>query len=293
MKSRIVVLGATGQVGLELRQLSLLYPQYDFFFLGRDKLNLALHNSINRKLEEYEPDVIINAAAYTAVDQAEADMEIANAINHLAVEQLALYAKQHDIQLVHISTDYVFSGSKKSPYVESDQTEPLSVYGRTKLRGEQAIFHIEPKRTIIVRTSAVYSEFGANFVKTIAQKAREFSELRVVNDQVISPTNAKDLAKIILDILPFIQNHQPEIYHYSNAGECSWFDMAQFIVSNLGGVCKVDPVPSSEYPSVAKRPSHSVLCCDKIKTAFRLDIPHWQDSLEQHRLRENRLVHNE
>ena len=226
-------------------------------------------------------NVIVNCAAYTAVDKAEKEPNQADAINHLAVKSLANIAKSQSIKLIHISTDYVFDGTAHKPYKESDSTNPQSVYGKTKLDGEQAMQAINPVNSIIIRTSWVYSEFGNNFVKTMLRLGKERDELNVVCDQIGTPTNARDLAKAILETIPQLTNDNVEIYHYSNAGVCSWYDFAQTIFEINNIKCQVKPIPSEAYPTPAKRPYYSVIDKGKIVKKFDLDINHWRTSLYQ------------
>ncbi|MEY8702412.1 dTDP-4-dehydrorhamnose reductase [Francisella philomiragia] len=209
-------------------------------------------------------------------------------INHLAVANIAKIAKEYDIKLIHISTDYVFNGHNYRPYLEDDQTNPQGVYGATKLAGEQAILEINPKDSIIIRTSWVYSYYGNNFVKTMLRLGRERDTLGVIYDQVGTPTYAKDLAKAILEILKLLDSrvkHENdggvvEIYNYSNAGVISWYDFAKEIMAIANVDCQVDPIETKDYPTPAKRPHYSVLNKSKIKSDFNIEIPYWKDSLK-------------
>ena len=278
----ILVTGANGQVGSELRELAPKYS-YTFFFTDKDTLDITDKNKIEDFVKEKDIDVIINAAAYTAVDKAETDKENANKVNHLAVRHLAQIAKDHNLSLVHISTDYVFDGKNYKPYTEEDPTNPQGVYGATKLAGEQALQEINPNRSIIIRTSWVYSSHGANFVKTMLRLGKEKKELGVIYDQVGTPTYAKDLAKAILDIIQnskFKTQNSVEIYHYSNEGVLSWYDFAKEIMKMAKLDCQINPIETKEYPTPAKRPHYSLLNKSKIKTAFDLSIPYWKDSLD-------------
>ncbi len=279
--SKILITGANGQLGRELHAISTDYPQYDFTFADRNALDL----SNLCKLEDYFDDktfnVIINCAAYTAVDKAESDEELANTINHRAVSMMAKIAKKKNISLIHISTDYVFDGKNFSPYLETDPTDPQGVYGRTKRDGENAILDVAPKNTLILRTSWVYSSFGANFVKTMLRLGKERDSLGVIFDQVGTPTYARDLAKVILDILPHINNTIPEIYHYSNEGAISWYDFAQAIFEISDILCTINPITTDQYPTPASRPHYSLLNKAKIKNDFEITIPYWRDSLRE------------
>ncbi|WP_348653162.1 dTDP-4-dehydrorhamnose reductase, partial [uncultured Sulfurimonas sp.] len=226
-------------------------------------------------------DIIINCAAYTAVDKAEEEQELANQINHLAVKQLASIANKQQARLIHISTDYVFDGENFKPYCEDDTTNPNGVYGITKLDGEKAMQEINPLNSIIIRTSWVYSSVGANFVKTMLRLGRERDSLGVIFDQVGTPTYARDLAKAILDILVNIKNEKVEIYNYSNEGVLSWYDFAKEIMRMAKIDCSINPIETSEYPTPAKRPHFSLLNKSKIKKEFNLTIPFWKDSLDE------------
>ena len=277
--NNILVTGGKGQLGSELRDLALNHPNYNFFFTDRSQLDITNHAAVDAFITKNEIDTLINCAAYTAVDKAESEPDLANAINHLAVKNMAEVAKAQQIKLVHISTDYVFDGRSHKPYVETDATNPQSVYGQTKLDGELAIQAVNPANSIIIRTSWVYSKFGDNFVKTMLRLAETRNELSVVADQIGSPTNAADLAKAILTVLPQIENNFPEIYHYSNEGVCSWHDFAKAIFEIKELSIRVNPIESSQYPTAAKRPFFSVLSKQKIKNTFKLHIPNWKYSL--------------
>jgi dTDP-4-dehydrorhamnose reductase len=231
--------------------------------------------------ENQKFDAIINCAAYTAVDKAESEAELADAINHRFVAMLAKIAKRDDSKLIHISTDYVFNGQNHRPYVENDPTDPQGIYGKTKCAGEKAILDVSPKNTIILRTSWVYSAHGNNFVKTMLRLGRERETLSVIFDQVGTPTYARDLASAILDILPQINNGKPEIYHYSNEGAASWYDFAAAIFELSDIPCQVNPITTDQYPTPASRPHYSLLNKAKIKNDFNLKIPYWRDSLKE------------
>lgn len=278
---KILITGENGQLGSELKALNNSYTQYEFTFVDRNALDL---NNLC-KLEDYFDnktfDVIINCAAYTAVDKAQNENDLANTINHRAVSLLAKIAKKKNISLIHISTDYVFNGQNYQPYIETDPTDPQGVYGRTKRDGENAILSASPKNTLIIRTSWVYSSFGANFVKTMLRLGKERDSLGVIFDQVGTPTYARDLAKTILDILPQIRNESPVIYHYSNEGVTSWYDFAREIFALSGINCNVNAITAKEYPLPAPRPHYSLLNKAKIKNDFGISIPYWKDSLEE------------
>jgi len=277
--SNVLVTGSRGQLGSEIQELSTLY-EYNFFFTCRADLDISDLKSLEAFVNENGIDIIINCAAYTAVDRAESDEQNADTINHLAVKNLAKIAKEKEIKLIHISTDYVFDGKNFKPYAEDDITNPQGVYGKTKLEGEKAMLEINPKNSIIMRTSWVYSSYGANFVKTMLRLAKEKSELSVVFDQVGSPTYARDLARVALDILSKIENDGVEIYHYSNEGVCSWYDFAKEIMRMAKLTCMINPIETTEYPTPAKRPHYSLLNKAKIKKDFGIVVPYWKDSLD-------------
>jgi dTDP-4-dehydrorhamnose reductase len=244
-------------------------------------------NSVSECFENNQFDLIINCAAYTAVDKAEQEQELADAINHLAVKQLAKITQDKNSILIHISTDYVFDGTSHKPYVENDKINPQSVYGASKLKGEQAIQSIAPK-AIIIRTSWVYSEYGNNFVKTMLRLGQERENLNVIFDQIGSPTYAKDLADTILLMVDscaansniFQHDTKVHLFHYSNEGVSSWYDFAKAIFELSNIACTVSAIESKDYPTPAKRPHYSVLNKAKIKQNFDLTIPYWKDSLQ-------------
>jgi len=232
-------------------------------------------------LESNNINTIINCAAYTAVDKAQTEEESANKINHLAVENIAQLSKELKIKLIHISTDYVFNGENYRPYTEADTTKPQSIYGQTKLDGENSMLEINPENSIIIRTSWVYSSFGNNFVKTMLRLGSDKEELGVIFDQVGTPTYARDLAKTILNIIPKIDNEKVVVYHYSNEGVLSWYDFAKEIMKMGKLNCKVNPIETKDYPTPAKRPPYSILNKSKIKKDFDIIIPYWKDSLKE------------
>ena len=284
MSKQILVTGANGQLGSELRELSAYFPDYEFTFITRHELDLSDSSAINAWFANKSFDVIINCAAYTAVDKAETEADLAFAINANAVEILAQIARQQGISMLHISTDYVFAGDSCKPYQETDATCPQGVYGQSKLDGELAMRAINPDRSVIIRTSWVYSRFGNNFVKTIVRLGKGRKELSVIYDQVGTPTSAKDLALVLLMIIqsPQLQAQQgTEIYHYSNEGVCSWYDFAIAIFKAAPIRCKAIPIETKDYPTPAKRPHYSLLNKAKIKNTFDLTIPYWRDSLPQ------------
>jgi dTDP-4-dehydrorhamnose reductase len=275
----ILVTGSDGQLGSELRFLSNKYKSYKYFFTDKDELDICNINSLQKFVNNSKINVIVNCAAYTAVDKAETEPELAHKINFLGTKNLALIAKKNHCKLVHISTDYVFDGTKISAYNEEDNPNPQSVYGKTKLLGEKTLKIINPENCIIIRTSWVYSKFGNNFVKTMLRLGLDREEINVVVDQVGSPTYAFDLAQMILQIIPKIKNKKTTIFHYANDGFCSWADFATeiFKISNIN--CKVNPITTLDYPTPAKRPSFSVMNKSKIEEFFDLKIPRWKESL--------------
>jgi dTDP-4-dehydrorhamnose reductase len=275
----ILVTGANGQLGSEIRDLEAGYPTFNFIFTDREELDITKHNTAEDFIEENKINAIINCAAYTAVDKAESEISVANEINHLAIENFASIAKAKGIKLIHISTDYVFDGNSYKPYTESDIPNPQSVYGKTKLDGERAMQKINPANSVIIRTSWVYSRYGNNFVKTMLRLGKERDELNVVADQIGTPTYAGDLAQAILTILPKIENTTIELFHYSNEGVCSWYDFAKAIFELEGLSTKVNPIETWQYPTPAVRPFYAVLNKSKIKETYDLDIPYWKVSL--------------
>lgn len=276
----ILVTGSNGQLGSEIRELSVEYQDY-FYFTDRNELDITNKDAVDDFCIQNSIDVIINCAAYTAVDKAEEDEANADKINHLAVKYLAEISKEKNIKLIHISTDYVFNGKNYMPYVEDDTVNPNGIYGRSKLDGEKAMQEINPENSIIIRTSWVYSSFGANFVKTMLRLGKERESLGVIFDQVGTPTYARDLAKTILDILPKIENKEVVIYHYSNEGVLSWYDFAKEIMKMAKIECQINPIETKEYPTPATRPHYSLLNKSKIKKEYNIAIPYWKDSLDQ------------
>ncbi len=278
--NNILITGSNGQVGSEIKKLACEYD-YNFFFTDREILDITNKESINNFIEINDINTIINCAAYTEVDKAESDEVNADKTNHLAVKYLAEVSKDKSIKLIHISTDYVFNGTNNIPYKEDDITNSHGVYGKTKLDGEKAMIFINPMNSIMIRTSWVYSSFGTNFVKTMLRLGKEKESLGVIFDQVGTPTYARDLAKIILDIIPQIKNENVEIYNYSNEGVLSWYDFAKEIVKIAKITCQVNPIETKEYPTPATRPYYSLLNKSKIKQEFNITIPYWKDSLDE------------
>ena len=276
----ILVTGSAGQVGSEIKELSKDYS-YNFFFTTRDDLDISSKEDIKNFIENNHINTIINCAAYTSVDNAESNIELADNINHKAVKKLAKISEEKNIKLIHISTDYVFDGKNYKPYCEEFQTSPKSVYGKSKLNGELEIIKINPNNSIIIRTSWLFSSFGNNFVKTMLNLGKNKDELGVIFDQIGTPTYAKDLAKTILDIIPNIKNNKTEIYNYSNEGVLSWYDFAKEIMKMAKIDCNINPIQTFEYPTPASRPHYSLLNKSKIKNEFNITIPFWKDSLDK------------
>ncbi len=275
----ILITGSNGQLGSELREASVSYPYFRFFFTDIDELDITDQAKVDDYFRENNIDLVINCAAYTAVDKAEQEPEKAMLINRDAVANLCAACKAHEAYMIHISTDYVFDGRNNRPYTESDPVSPESSYGRSKAAGEDAVLSCLTKG-MIIRTSWLYSAYGNNFVKTILKKGAEKGELGVVNDQHGCPTYARDLAMTILEIIPkAVSLQQIDIYNYSNEGRCTWFEFASEAVELAGITCKVLPVTSDKYPQLAQRPQYSILDKSKIKQQFGITIPHWKESL--------------
>ncbi|MEH6659249.1 dTDP-4-dehydrorhamnose reductase [Leeuwenhoekiella marinoflava] len=279
MSKRILVTGANGQLGQELRVLAPQYVEYQFDFVTRAVFDLEDEAQMYSYLNQIQPDYLINCAAYTAVDRAESEIEKADAINHKAVGFLASWCAANTCCFLHISTDYVFDGTSGKPYRETDVTNPQSVYGASKLAGERAAQAVNPD-VIIIRTAWVYSEFGTNFVKTMLRLMEERDTLNIVDDQVGSPTYAADLAQAILTIC-LSADWIPGIYHYSNIGRISWFDFAKSIKQLTHLDCKLEGIPTTAYPTPAKRPAYSLLDKTKIQDVYALKVPNFQSSLER------------
>jgi len=277
-KPAILVTGANGQLGNEFRALAEAHPGFRFIFTSREDFPIHRIEQVREFFLKQQPAYCINCAAYTAVDKAETDREMAFLVNAVATGVLATVCKEQQTKFVHISTDYVFDGQSPVPYTEEDKTDPVNTYGASKLQGEEFCMEKNPD-AIIIRTAWVYSVFGNNFVKTMLRLMRERQSINVVNDQVGAPTYASDLANAILDIIN--NNWHPGIYHYSNSGMISWYDFAVAIQKLSGTTCEVNPIPSSQYPTPAKRPSFSLLNTDKIRQTFSIVIPDWRTSLEK------------
>ena len=284
---KILVIGANGQLGKSVQKIvSSAKQNNEFVFVGRGELDLSQEESIASYLNNNKFDIIINCAAYTAVDKAEEEQELANQVNYLAVKQLAEIANKQQAKLIHISTDYVFSGKTDKPYIETDKTNPINIYGKTKLAGEKAIQAIMPTNAVIIRASWVYSEYSNNFVNTMLRLGKERDELSVVNDQMGSPTYATDLANVILKIIVDrgyqAKDRATEVYHYSNKGKISWYDFAKeiFKIAEVG--CKVSPIMTEQYPAPAKRPRNTSMSKNKIAETFSVNIDDWRVGITRH-----------
>jgi dTDP-4-dehydrorhamnose reductase len=279
--NNLLVTGSKGQLGSEIKALAEQYATYNFYFTDSKELDITNHAVVHEFIKTNNISIIINCAAHTAVDKAESDQAMAAKLNHLAVENFATIAKERNIKLIHISTDYVFDGTNYMPYSESEKTNPQSVYGSTKLAGEKALQEINPTNSIIIRTSWVYSSFGNNFVKTMLRLGNERTELGVIVDQIGTPTYARDLAKTILEIIPKLTNNKVEIYHFSNKGVASWYDFAKAIFDIKEIDIQLNAIETSQYPTAAKRPFYSVLNKNNIENTFQIEIPNWRDSLKE------------
>lgn len=275
---KILVTGASGQLGSEIKVLAGNYPNFDFVFTDIAEFPLDKEQDIIANFNAIQPDIVINCAAYTAVDKAEQDQIIADAINHKAIATLACLCQHSGAKLVHVSTDYVFDGTSPVAYKEDDKPNPKSVYGATKLAGEIACSQNCPE-SIIIRTAWVYSEFGNNFVKTMLRLMTERDSLSVVNDQIGSPTYAADLAQVLLTILDS-NKWEPGMYHYSNEGEISWYDFASDIKEIAQKKCEITGIPASSYPTPAERPAYSLLDKSKIKAVYGIEPVDYKVSLK-------------
>lgn len=280
-KPVILVTGANGQLGTELRQLS-SYTSYNFLFTSKNELAIEDKNAVSNFFKNNKINYCINCAAYTAVDKAESEKEKAFLVNAEAPGFLALTCKEHQTKLIHISTDYVYDGAAQQPLKETDPVGPLNVYGASKLKGEQLVMQNNPG-ALIIRTSWVYSVYGHNFVKTMLRLLKEKDTLKVVNDQVGCPTYAADIATIIIKLIEGTENKNDYrgIVNFCNKGTTTWYHFANTIKEYIHSACEIFPVPSSEYPTPAKRPQYSVLDTSKIKEMLKTDIPAWKDSLQK------------
>ena len=282
IKSKILVTGGNGQLGKELREFSSLHTGLDFVFLSREDLPIEQFELVRNYFNTLKPAYCINCAAYTAVDKAESEEDLAFLINGEAVGVLGAVCKEHNTKFVHVSTDYVFNGEATYPYTENFPTDPINVYGASKLEGEKQAMELNPD-SIIIRTSWLYSSFGKNFVKTMMKLMNEKDEIKVINDQLGSPTNAEDLAETIFNVIANchlqIYNWEPGIYNFSNKGIITWYDFAKAIKEIINSPCSIKPISTAEYPTPAKRPAYSVLDKTKIQKTFGVQLKDWKKSL--------------
>ncbi len=279
----VLITGANGQLGQSLKHVASNYQEIQYIFCDSKSLDITNLENCKSIFYHYKPQYCINAAAYTAVDRAESEPQKAHLINAIGAQNLAVVCKKYHTVLFHVSTDFVFDGEKNTPYGENDIPNPTGVYGQTKLDGENAIQAVFDEY-FILRTSWVYSQFGSNFMKTMLRLASERDSLSIVNDQVGTPTNALDLANALLKMIDFQHKHSSKerygIYNFSNEGQCSWFEFAQKIFEINTIQIDLEPIPTSSYPTSAKRPVYSVLDKTKIKNTFGLEIKNWEDSLK-------------
>lgn len=271
-KANVLITGSKGQLGTELRKR--LGGKEGIFYTDREELDITDEQAVKSYITNNQIDLVINCAAYTAVDRAEDEPALADAVNHLGAKYLAKYGRN----IIHISTDYVFDGTNHLPYKSEDKTNPVSVYGSTKLAGEQAVL-AEAQTSLIIRTAWVYAAEGRNFVRTMLRLGKEREKLTVVADQIGSPTHAGDLAEAIIELLPQIKSGTKVLYHYTNEGVCSWYDFATAIMEDAGLGCQIEPIETWQYPTKAKRPAYSVLNKAGIKKDFNLSIRHWREAL--------------
>ncbi len=279
---RILVTGGNGQLGSEFSKFQKNNEKDEWFLMSISELDITNSLAVEHFIKTHEITHLINTAAYTNVEQAEEEEEVAFRVNAKAVKNMAKLAKKYELTFIHISTDYVFDGSSSNPYSEDAVTNPINVYGASKLKGEAAILEIAPKNAAILRTSWLYGANGNNFVKTILSKSKELKELNVINDQFGAITNASDLATVIYIMLSSLKNEAPEIFHFSNEGICTWFDVAEEIVAISGVNCTVKPVSTEFYKTKAKRPKFSKLDSTKIKNDFGVEIPEWKARLKKY-----------
>ena len=277
--NHILVTGSAGQLGSELKDIAPAHSAYRFFFVTRDELSIGDDKTVAAYFKEHSIDCCINCAAYTAVDKAKSETDLAFAINAEAVGKLAAICKTQNSRFIHISTDYVFDGTATSPYKEDRPVNPIGVYGASKLKGEELAMQNNPA-SIIIRTSWVYSSFGNNFVKTMLRLMKERESINVVEDQQGCPTYAADLAAAIMQIISG-ENITPGIYNFSNHGIINWYQFAVAIKELTASNCIVNPIPSSQYPTPAKRPAYSVMDTTKIRQTFNVVIPEWKESLKK------------
>ncbi len=279
MAKTILITGANGQLGSEIKAIASQFLAFDFLFTDVDSLDLLNKGALCTFAADKKIDYVINCAAYTAVDKAETEIELCYSINRDAIKNLAEVFSTS--RIIHVSTDYVFDGTATRPYRETDPTNPQSVYGKSKLEGEEALLNADVE-AIIIRTAWLYSPYGNNFVKTMIRLGSERSEVNVVCDQEGTPTYAADLARSILNMVLYSEqiDFPSGVYHYSNEGKTTWYEFASKVMELAKLDCKVNPIPTNEYPTPAARPKYSVLDKTKIKETFTLPVPQWEESLE-------------
>ena len=275
----ILITGSKGQLGNEMQQAAKRYPQFNYIYTDVDELDICDKTSLDSFVKANSVNFIVNCAAYTAVDKAEDDVELCYKINSDAVRNIGEVATSNSIKVVHVSTDYVFDGTNHIPYRENQEVSPATVYGKSKLAGEQALIE-SCKESVIIRTAWLYSSFGNNFVKTMMKLGTERDSLNVIFDQIGSPTYAADLAEAILKVISS-EKFVPGIYHFSDEGVCSWYDFTKTIHKIAGISCNVQPIESKDFPVRTPRPHYSVLNKAKIKSTYGIKIPHWEESLEK------------
>ena len=279
-KKNILVTGSDGQLGNSIRTISNQYANYNIFFTNKEQLDISQFSLVKKFINENNIKIVINCAAYTNVDLAEKNQDQADLINHISVDNLANICSKKNIQLIHISTDFVFDGLKNSPYNEADIPNPINYYGLSKLKGEKKMMRYKLNKSVIIRTSWLYSHSNNNFVAKIMDKVNNQLDINVVDNQVGSPTNAIDLANLILNLIPKLNNNEVEIYHFSNLGFCTRYDFANKINKIINGKSSI----SSEnviYTRV-KRPKYSVLDSNKLISEFDIKIKNWKNSLTNH-----------
>ena len=276
----VLVTGGDGQMGICLKHIRQKYSSIKFYFLNQNDLNITNYQSILNFMQNHEVDFIINCAAYTNVDKAEDEPDKAKTINVLGVENLVKISEIFHIKLFHISTDYVFDGYCKHELKELDKTNPLGVYGKTKLNGEKLVLNSKGQ-AIVIRTSWLFSPFGNNFVKTILTLSNSKQKISVINDQYGRPTYGLDLAEVIIKLINSSKSFNNKIYHFSNEGVTSWYDFAKSIIKLSGSKCELVPIKTDEYSSKALRPKNVILNTDLIESSLKLQIPNWKDSLKK------------
>jgi len=281
---KVLITGSNGQLGSEIRDLYTNYENIEFVFKDFPELDISDLDSVNSLIIDKKINTVINCAAYTAVDKAEENIELAERVNSIGVSNLVKVLDKVNGKLIHISTDYVFDGTNSHPYKESDPVSPIGIYGKTKRAGELILINSKID-AIVIRTSWLYSSFGNNFVKTMLGLGKDKNSIDVISDQIGTPTYAKNLAKICLEILLISDSEKiskkGKIYHYSDEGVASWYDFAVLIMELSELNCKINPILTKNYSTLAKRPHYSVLCKEKIKSDFDIDIPHWKESLKE------------